>query len=264
MNLDKLIKWVLLLIGATVLIVIVVAVLIFAWSELSSSFRDTDDSGIALNNTAKENQERIKLGLRYGYPRRVGSSDVYIIEVSVDYSDNDRRLKGSMDSYEKDFDVRQPSNIIFTDNTFVPIRRLLGQKGLIVDYDYPGDNNLVEFDFETGAPLKGSAFDNQKHIAYRIALSDTDGDGQISANDTSDLYLSDLDGSNFTQITSGWVIDKYNFVQEFSTLLIGFYESADAPKENLKFASYRIQEKKLTVLEPLGKEIEVAKKILQQ
>ena len=55
-----------------------------------------------------------------------------------------------------------------------------------------------------------------KNFIYSIAFEDTNEDGVLSSLDKTDLYISDLKGNNFKQITKEKNIISFDFFNQFN------------------------------------------------
>jgi hypothetical protein len=207
------------------------------------------EQGVTVDNSKKEKLEKVNLELSYSSPVNLGNSDNYMLNVYVSYKESESTLKAGFDSYSKDMDVNQPSNIIFLDKNLIPIRTLFDQKALVTEVYYPqeADNNDG---YNTNADMK--------YILYQVVLFDTDEDGQLGSEDVSDLYISKLDGSGLTRITKGLTLENIDFLDKYETILIRYHKAdfTDA------YATYSITKKELTDLNKVSEAIKAVKEIL--
>ena len=78
------------------------------------------------------------------------------------------------------------------------------------------------------------------HLCYLISFKDTNQDGKLNSDDNHDLYISDLDGSNLTQISHNVDIVDYSLDTKKSVIDIRYKERTDEREEykKIKFAKY--------------------------
>ncbi len=123
----------------------------------------------------------------------------------------------------------QTINIVFIDENLNVINTLLDKKGLISDIEIkPMSENLENID---------TAY---HHLCYLISYEDTNQDGKLNSDDNHDLYISDLDGSNLTQISHNVDIASYELDTKKAIIDIRYKERTDEREEykKIKFAKY--------------------------
>lgn len=253
MKIDSALKIIWLSVGVLLLGCILTG--IFFALDLDNSLRNTpEQTGVTIDNSAKEKSDKVKLELSYGSPIKIGNSDNYLLKVYVYYRDSDPRLKAGFrsDYYSLDEEVDEPSNLIFLDKELTPIQTLLSKKALITSIEYP-----YEQDFEDTENHKGMTF-----ILYEIVMSDTDGDGQLDTEDDSDLYISDLNGANLTAITRGLTIKSVDFLDQYETILIQYLKKEENNTNLIHFARYTVSRKELTELTKLDTALKSVQELL--
>lgn len=254
MKIDSALKYIWLAVGVLVLGCILTG--IFFALDLDNTYRrPREQQGVTIDNSTKERLEKVNLELSYSSPINLGNSDHYMLNVYISYKKDESKLEGGFDSYSrKDMDVNEPSNIIFLDKNLTPVRTLFDKKALVTSVYYPQETILGEEEYQTHTDMK--------YILYEIVFNDTDEDGQLDAGDNSDLYISELDGSNLTAITNGMNVEEIEFLDKYETILIRYYKKEDADLENLLFATYSITKKELTELKQLSDALQGVKEIL--
>lgn len=253
MKIDSILKVVWLIVGGLILICILGG--IFLALDLNDAFGGNRyrETGVTIDNASKENLERVNLELSYGNPINLGNSDNYMLKAYVLYKENEQNLKAGFDSYSSDdMEVNDPSNIIFLDKDLNPIQILLSQKALIVDLEYP-QGDADPDDYGTNKEMK--------FILYEIVFVDTDQDGQLDSDDHSDLYISDLDGKNFTSITKDLEIKDVEFLDNYETILIQYVKDNEET-DRTYFVKYSVTKKELTSLTNLDTALQSVQEIL--
>ncbi len=256
MNIDKTLKIVWLVCGISLLIGML-SIAFFALG-LNRIFRKQayEPVGVAIDNPSQQGLVKTTLSLNTGGPIKLGNTEHYAMPVFISYFEISEKLHGGFgsDSYrDKDLHVNDPSNIIFFDQQLNVTTILLNKKALIKNWHYPvpeEDNHLA------------SIHQPMKFILYDIAFVDTNQDGQLDEYDQSDLFISNLDGSGFTQITEGLQITDYDFLNDYSVILI--QAASDTPKKNLVFYKYTLNDRQLTGLESIGNSIQQIETMLSK
>jgi hypothetical protein len=146
-------------------------------------------------------------------------------------------------------------NLIFMDIDYRVITTLLNRKAFIHTAASPG----VAF-----AELN-TLDATIKKIVYLISFEDSNSDGVLDENDSSDLYISDVDGSDLLQVTKNVLVLDYKFINSNTELLISYQNAADArsPFQTTRFAKYQINRDSLIEMSKLHDEIANVDKLLR-
>lgn len=132
-------------------------------------------------------------------PRSIGITPFRFIQITAKDLTTPIRISkysdlgvANMDSRTPDYTYENNSlsesgtiNLLFIKADGSDSHLLLDKKGFIQSADIPRERDSV-----------------QLFNIYRIIFSDTDGDGRLTAYDKSDLFCSDLNGHNLSQITN--------------------------------------------------------------
>lgn len=96
-----------------------------------------------------------------------------------------------------------------------------------------------------------------KNILYLISFKDSNNDGLLGASDSSDLYISDVDGSNLIQVTRNAFVHDFKFINNNSEVLISFQEreAAGSEYQPTRYAKYRIARETLIEMSDLHQEL---------
>lgn len=187
MELDIWLKRIWLLIGIILLLLAVVGG-IFLLINLSSTSH-TGGPLVGPNTQPKGVDSLVSQDISFNAPTRIGTTDLLYIGVRVrDLSaptpaSTFRRMKYS---FEEPIAYNQNLvNIIFTKQDGSGSYALLDKKAFIKAVDIP------------------SEFDSlQSYNLYEISFRDTDHDGRITDKDSSQLFISNINGDQLSQVTS--------------------------------------------------------------
>lgn len=108
-------------------------------------------------------------------------------------------------------------NVLFLNASFQLHQRLLDSIGYIHEIRLPAN--------QEGKP-------QAPYIIYRISFKDSNDDGFLTFEDAQDLYISDLDGRNLKQLTRGIDVSAYEFVHNFTDLLVLYTERSEETLEH--------------------------------
>lgn len=127
-------------------------------------------------------------------------------------------------------------NVLFLDKDYKVIGQLLDKKATISEITI---NEGRRYPYDDEAPTVDKTV---RHIAYRIGFHDTSKDGKLDYMDYQDLYISDLNGQNLTQVTTQKDILDFEFINSNSQIFIRYKDRNELPDEYnpLKFGIYDI------------------------
>jgi hypothetical protein len=203
-------------------------------------------------------------GLNYESPVNVYNSTNYYLPISVMTYEEAKEYRDfvsmagdmSPDAYGHNY-----FNVIFLDKQYNVIGQLLDKKASITDifinsgqYGYQYDHQEKEIDRTV------------KNIAYSIVFDDSNKDGKLNSLDNQDLYISDLEGKNLTQVTADIDIVEYQFVNSNTEIFIRFKDRTDIRDEYkyVKFGLYNIEQKAFTELKAIEKKLlEIESKLVR-
>lgn len=202
-------------------------------------------------------------GLEYEAPLSVYGSTGYILPVSLKTYNTPRpekEEKFALDSYGyskvRTADHYYVADILFLNANFQVTSTLLNKKAFINSFRYPTNyiNGYGEIEISDTT---------MRHITYLIGFEDSNKDGLLNDADNNDLFISDLIGGNFNQVTRGVDVDAYNFINK-DKVLIEYYKRDNQPQEHKRkyFAVYSIKDRKLEELNNLHKSLDDLEKVL--
>ena len=210
--------------------------------------------------TAKRDSVALQ-GLRYDAPQNIYNSTNFLIPISVktyeearsyDYGgsilDGRSKLKISQ-SYSDNY-----FNVIFLDSHYKVIGQLVNKKASISEvFVNQGDRNIRE-NIDTTI----------QNVAYSIGFEDSNKDGKLNSMDNHDLYISGLDGSNLTKVTTNIDVVDFQFINSNSSILIRFKDRSDLKDEYklVKFGLYNIASATFVELEDIEKKLKEIESIL--
>ncbi|WP_421773097.1 hypothetical protein [Gracilimonas sp.] len=199
--------------GIGLAVLILVAIISEIPYKVLTSFFEEDqvERGLIVGKKAnKAGELNIDLQhLIYERPSKIDSSDFYYSPVVVMDKKLPQKVLNDINSAAdmSIYMIGAAVNIIFFNEDRTVVRRLLPSNGYISEHLIGG---------ERYSPYGGKR-SNFPFALYRVALSDDNGDSRINGEDNMPYYLSDLDGTNFRQITpdtlnldSYWFSDNYN------------------------------------------------------
>lgn len=252
MNLDKIVKIIWLVCGIGLLIVFLT--LGFFALGLDSFFSrrpKPEPRGLAIDNATQQGLTKTKLEISTNQLIDLLNSPNYILPVNISYEQRHETLGGGFSkSYDKEYELYEPSNLIFLDAQFQVINTLLDKKALIISFSYPFDN---EYEGSEEVSFKG-----MDYILCEIVFEDSNKNGQLDEGDDSDLYMANLDGAGLTQITTGLYVDNYEFFDDYQTILI----HVKTKEDKIVYYKYLVKEQKLIALSSIEEALKQVETIL--
>ena len=242
-NLDKSLKYLWLINGLVILGAMtnsmIIQPLLNPKPEPHYYYEHGDDDIVIGEKLAKAIEEgRILQGLTYAMPSSINNSSNYYMLISAHtYEEAKEYERAAGSAGDLSFSFYNCVNILFLDKNYQPTRSLLDKKASILDFEFP---RYYKADSDTFS----------KHIAYMIGFEDTNEDGVLNSDDSHDLYISDLDGSNLKQITTNLNIEEYDFQRRHNEIFISFTDRGPGREEykNEKYAVYYLETQELEFL----------------
>jgi hypothetical protein len=183
-------------------------------------------------------------------PSDIGGDDV-ISELALSIPDEEASYSSKYANYSYYSDTRSAVNIMFLDQDYSVLRTLLNTKAFIKSFRIPYSRHYYGVnDGQKELPVN--------NITYTIAFVDSNKDGKLNEEDFADLYISDLDGKAFKQVTSGIDILDYHFMKNNAELLIEYKRRENKPEEQKKklFATYTIDSGEFKSLDSLHEHLQ--------
>lgn len=141
---------------------------------------------------------------------------------------------------------------------------------IFLDLDYKVLNILLDrkaFIHSTASPMTEDVTNTLdygiRNLVYLISFSDSNGDGALNESDSSDLYISNVDGSNLLQVTKNVFVRSYKFINNNTEILISFRNRGESGFETSHFAKYQIARETLVEMADLREELSKVKKLMQ-
>lgn len=193
-------------------------------------------------------------GLIYDAPRDVyNSTNKYLPVAAMTYKQA-KSYKRDLDS-QGDISIGDPIyfNVVFMDKDYHVTGLLLDRRAAVnnIFFSRPYHNHMDYYD--DSDPVDTTV----KNIAYDIAFEDSNNDGKINYQDDYDLYISDLDGRNLTQVTKQIDVLSYEFIDSNSRIFVSFQDRSDMRDEykQTKFGVYNIKGKTFSELTDIESEL---------
>jgi hypothetical protein len=207
------------------------------------------ESIIVGNELEKAKGDSLALqGITYETPEEIYNSTNFYLPVSVMTYEEAKELKeiassaGDMNSSLFNF-----FNIVFLDKDYKVIGQLLDRKA-----------SISFIHINRGRYYQDNTVDKTvKNISYLIGFNDTNRDGKLNSLDEQDLYISDLNGQNLTQVTSKKDIIDFEFINSNSEMFIRFKDRSNIRDEykKVKFGVYNIERGTFYELKDLEKKL---------
>ena len=251
MQIDIWLKRVWLLIGVLILLCVLIGgILLLAYAIVPPN--QSNGVLVGQNVHPKGADSLVIQDLSITHPRRVGRSDLLYIGVSVKELTSEIPASSMRFSeYKAPGYYRNLVNVVFSKSNGSDSYLLLDKKALIKTCDIPSELDSL-----------------QDYQLYEIAFEDTDHDGRITANDSSQLYISDIKGLNVTPITrKGDIVEWYDKSEKGNDIFILTREkqadlrirAADWPE---RLYAYNVKEHKLSVFPMGGKPFEKIRELI--
>lgn len=243
--LTKILKVLYLIIGLAILFLMGREIVKKFTGEVDPEYLYAEDIivGTKLGESLKEG--KIPQGLQYETPDDIPNSQYKMLPLSALTYEQAKELK-DMAGRAGDISVSFANyvNILFLDKDYNVINQLLDSLGAISDIEIP--YNYQE--------KQDTTINN---ILYIISFRDTNHDSLLNSEDESDLYISNLDGSNLLRITSGINVEGYWFTENNSKVLIHYTQRTNEREEHKRkhFALYDIASQKFSNLSGITERI---------
>ncbi len=203
-------------------------------------------------------------GLTYESPVDVYNSTNYYLPISVMTYEEAKAYKEAVSSAG---DISPNAygnnyfNVIFFDKHYSIIGQLLDMKASITEIFINRGQNGYRYDYQEKEVDK-----TVKNIAYSIGFEDSNKDGKLNSLDNHDLYISDLDGKNLTQVTKEIDVLDYQFINSNTEIFIRFKDRSKIRDEYkyVKFGLYNIESGTFTELKEIeSKLLDIEKKLVR-
>lgn len=232
MNSDKFFKWVWNLNGIILLVGVLIATALISVQLVTTVFNDNDVEPPALNLADDKNEEE---KWRLGYPRRVGETDFYYIELESEKLTVEASIQAEAEvraMFSSKYKPTRSKNVMFIN----------------------GKTNYANWLFDTTdqlitdiSPLYLSEFDSQSKaagIAYHVIKNDTNNDGLLSNEGKSTFALSKIDGSGYSEVLTGYDRILEYAVNEQGDLFMLFIDNADVFSMLVDLTTFKVIDKR--------------------
>ena len=190
------------LLFATLIVILGLVAYAFLWEDL---FGDRRTTVRAEPGTSRDGAVPTR-AVRFSEPRSNPGTEVQLIAVHHGRGELHQTvgLDGSSGYFSGSNDGPMV-NVLFLDPVTSAARLLLDRRAFIVAIDAPyRDADSV-----------------RRAISYRIVFADTDRDGELSADDDSELWVTDLEGRNLRRASpEGAIVRSDTFVDDGKRILI--------------------------------------------
>jgi hypothetical protein len=230
--------------------------------EFDSSYDDEAETALVIEGDSAEVLKKAKevQGLVYNRIENVPGTFIRVLPISARRfnaptgerkKDARRYLRNSAEVHHIGHDN---VNYIFLDIDYKVISTLLTRKAFIHAAACPPT-----------VTQENTLDPTIKNILYLISFEDSNNDGLLGESDRSDLYISDVDGSNLVQVTRDVFVQDFKFINNNSEVLISFQEPQAARHEDqpTRYAKYQIARETLTEMSDLHQELAKVETLLR-
>lgn len=236
---NKLMKFLIILNGL-IIPVILIGALMVVFEPFKKNAKNKNNSSLKTEKTLDIKEYELFQKIVYRDPSQVPNSNNYYLPISLE-----TEKEQGFELISKGSNSRsQLINVIFLDKKFNVLNVLLDKKAFINQIKMEDDDYYFQ-----------EEKDLLKNVLYEISFEDTNEDGELNSLDESDLYISELDGSDLTKITNDKKIISFDFFNTFSQVLIK-YQDYNANSNLEKFEIYDIDTKEFAPVASLNKSIE--------
>lgn len=257
--LDKILKILWLLNGVLLLgLLVFVGYHIFS-QELSTNRFDTVATEIPYKDELEGTAELTEpQSLVYGNIKDIPGTTIRILPISQHHSNALQSQPGEPEEIRSTGDpevnpiTNNNVNLIFLDIDYKVLKTLLDRKAFIHSTASP----LVEAVNNTLNP-------GIRNLVYLISFTDSNRDGMLNKADDSDLYVSNIGGSNLVQVTKDGLVQNYKFINNNTEILISFRNRGESESEPPHFAKYQIARERLVEMSDLREELSKVNNLMQ-
>ena len=189
MKSDKFFKWIWNVNGLILFVGIVIAVLFISYQLISVLFKNDFVEQPTLN-LAQDNKKEEKWSL--GYPRKVGKTDFHYIPLESEKLTAEKRSSSIRNFSSGSYNPTRSKNVLLingiTNKSYWLFKTI--------------DQLIIEI-----KPFVANEFNENimtRAISYEVINNDTNQDGKLDNSDKRTYAISKIDGSNYTEIISGY------------------------------------------------------------
>lgn len=192
MDLDRFFRRIWLVNGVLALLLLMIALGVAGYGLLSERWNRREQGVRPGSNAAPPAADLRPRAIRYDVPERILNSDWTLVQVGYG-TDYGKGGSGSLAVTSRAYGVYGREgvlvNVAFLPPDGGPGRLLLDRPAYIRTLDFPRVPNRQD-----------EPVDSVPWITYSIAFDDSDRNGRLDEEDAAELYVSDLDGSNFRRV----------------------------------------------------------------
>lgn len=233
MKFDTFFKWIWNLNGLVLFFGIIIFTVIITY-EFSSVFFKNDVIEQPTLNLTEDNQNKEKWSL--GYPEYIRGTDFYYI---------------SLESEQLIIETKNRNIEYFSDSSYTPTR----SKNVIFINSITNESNwlfdsIEQLIIEITPLMRGefglhSVEGLARGISYEVINNDTNLDGKLSSTDKRTFAISNIDGTNYTEVITGYNrIVKYDLNSE-GNLFVVFINNNEVNSMLIDMTTFKVLDKKL-------------------
>ncbi|MAE01327.1 MULTISPECIES: hypothetical protein [Pseudoalteromonas] len=202
MKSEKFFKWVWNINGLVLLIGLIITILVVGYNLASFLFKSNTQMDHQALNLAEDEKQQEKWKL--GYPRKVADSDYYYIPLESEKRSVDIKPESavyeSFGSGSYKYNPTRSKNILFINDKTNQAKWLFNTTDQLI-IEFGALSNYKEFD--TRAYMEQQV-DTPRGVSYEVIKNDSNNDKRLDGKDKRTFALSKIDGSNYTEVISGY------------------------------------------------------------
>ncbi len=230
MKSDRFFKWIWNFNGLVLFIGIIIFTIFIAYQFTSTFFKDEKVEQPTLN-LAEDNQNNEKWSL--GYPQYVGNTDFYYIPLESEKLTVEKKSRDIQYFNGSGYTPTRSKNVILINSKTNESNWLFKSIDQLILEIKP----LIKGEFN----VKGIA----QGISYVVINNDTNQDGKLSKTDKRTFALSNIDGSGYTEIISGYSRIVKSDLNTEGNLFVVFINNNEVHSMVVDMNTFKVLNKKL-------------------
>lgn len=245
MKSEKFFKWVWNINGLVLLIGLIITILVVGYNLASFLFKSNTQMDHQALNLAEDEKQQEKWKL--GYPRKVADSDYYYIPLESEKRSVD--IKSESAVYESfsggsyKYTPTRSKNILFINDQTNQAEWLFNTTDqLIIDF------STLSFEEEFALTTNYSdkkADPKPRGISYQVIKNDTNNDKILDDKDKRTFALSQIDGSNYTEVISGYNRIVESSVNAEGNLFVVFINNNEVYSMLIELETFKVISKSM-------------------
>lgn len=230
MKSDKFFKWIWNFNGVVIFVGVIIFT-VFLTYQFTSKFFEDERVGQPTLNLAEDNQNNEKWSL--GYPKYVGETDYYYIPLESEKLTVEKKISNVEYFNGSGYTATRSKNVILINSITNDSNWLFDSIDQLILSIKP----LIKGEFNMMGTVRG--------ISYEVINSDTNHDGKLSNTDKRTLAVSKIDGSDYTEIITGYNRIVKSDLNTEGNLFVVFINNNEVHSMVVDMSTFKIIHKKL-------------------